>query len=249
VIVVVGSKKSGNVEVATFRTDGPYVKGRRPGHVVFSTPEEDAQRRDFTINGMFYDPIAEKVYDYVGGEKDLAAGILRAIGNPANRMSKTSFACCGPSASQPRWSSRWKQPRPMRSARRPAKSASSARERITQELRKMLVDSHRRRATELARQLGLLAEILPELAPALCLGPSDEASSEWTHALSRLQLLNEPDFELATAALLLTLPDAATAAHAICKRLRMSNEKSRRSTGCCSMWLMSPRPKRNPWRS
>ena len=59
VIVVVGSKKSGNVEVATFRTDGPYVEGRRPEHVVFSTPEEDAQRRDFTINGMFYDPIAE----------------------------------------------------------------------------------------------------------------------------------------------------------------------------------------------
>ena len=88
VIVVVGSKESGNVEVATFRTEGPYVDGRRPEHVVFSTVQEDAQRRDFTINGMFYDPIAEKVYDYVGGEQDLAAGIVRAIGNPADRLSE-----------------------------------------------------------------------------------------------------------------------------------------------------------------
>lgn len=225
VIVVVGSQKSGNVEVATFRTDGPYVKGRRPGHVVFSTPEEDAQRRDFTINGMFYDPIAEKVYDYVGGEKDLAAGILRAIGNPANRMSEDKlrmlravrftatleFALEAATADA------------VRAQAREIRVVSA--ERITQELRKMLVDSHRRRATELARQLGLLAEILPELAPALSPGLSDKASSEWTHALSRLQLLNEPDFELATAALLLTLPDAGTAAHAICKRLRMSNEE------------------------
>src|ERR1700683_268255 len=88
VIVVLGSKKSGNVEVATFRTEGSYADGRRPDHVVFSTPEEDALRRDFTINGMFYDPIAEKVFDYVDGEKDLAAGIVRAIGNPADRMSE-----------------------------------------------------------------------------------------------------------------------------------------------------------------
>ena len=67
VIVVLPVKKAaGQVEVATFRSDGQYVDGRRPESVIFSSAEEDAQRRDFTINGMFYDPIAEKVIDFVG---------------------------------------------------------------------------------------------------------------------------------------------------------------------------------------
>src|SRR5580704_3237559 len=60
-------------EVATFRQDGPYKDGRHPEGVRFATAEEDAQRRDFTINGLFYDPVAEKLIDYVGGEADLRA--------------------------------------------------------------------------------------------------------------------------------------------------------------------------------
>ena len=75
-----------DVEVATFRTDASYTDGRRPDSVEFSTPEEDALRRDFTINGMFYDPDHDAVIDYVGGRDDLAAGLLRTIGNPAERF-------------------------------------------------------------------------------------------------------------------------------------------------------------------
>jgi len=225
VIVVVGSKNSGNVEVATFRTEGPYVKGRRPGHVVFSTPEEDAQRRDFTINGMFYDPIAEKVYDYVGGEKDLAAGIVRAIGNPADRMSEDKLRLLR----AVRFTATLEFELDPATADAIRAHACDIRvvsaERITQELRKMLLDSHRRRAMELARQLGLLAEIIPELASVLRSGPSDDVNSEWTCGLRRLQLLNEPGFELGTAALLLAVPDAWSVARKICKRLRMSNEE------------------------
>src|SRR5580704_16424891 len=88
VIIVVGTKASGNIEVATFRREGPYLDGRRPEHVDFTGPEEDARRRDFTINGMFYDPINEQVHDYVGGERDLAAGVVRAIGRAADRMAE-----------------------------------------------------------------------------------------------------------------------------------------------------------------
>src|SRR5207237_7084401 len=66
------------VQVATFRTDVSYSDGRHPDAVVFSSPEEDARRRDFTINGMFFDPLDDKVIDYVGGQDDLRAGILRA---------------------------------------------------------------------------------------------------------------------------------------------------------------------------
>lgn len=73
-------------EVATFRQDLDYQDGRRPSRIAFSTAEEDAQRRDFTINGMFYDPINEKIYDFVNGRKDLEARIIRAIGNPHERI-------------------------------------------------------------------------------------------------------------------------------------------------------------------
>lgn len=75
-------------EVATFRTDEGYTDGRRPTSIVHSTPKEDALRRDFTINGIFYDPVDEKVYDFVGGQEDLKRGVIRAIGNPFDRFSE-----------------------------------------------------------------------------------------------------------------------------------------------------------------
>lgn len=73
-------------EVATFRQDFDYQDGRRPAKIAFTTAEEDAKRRDFTINGMFYDPIQEKILDYVGGKEDLNARLIRAIGNPHERI-------------------------------------------------------------------------------------------------------------------------------------------------------------------
>jgi len=75
-------------EVATFRSDDAYVDGRRPSAVHFSSPEEDAERRDFTINGMFYDPVAEKVIDFVGGRADIEAKLVRAIGDAAQRFAE-----------------------------------------------------------------------------------------------------------------------------------------------------------------
>ncbi len=73
-------------QVATFRADGAYIDGRHPEGVVFTTPEGDASRRDFTINGLFYDPIDQHVLDYVGGEADLQRRLLRAIGEPRKRF-------------------------------------------------------------------------------------------------------------------------------------------------------------------
>src|SRR5713101_1892653 len=75
-------------EVATFRSDDAYVDGRHPSAVHFSSPEEDAKRRDFTINGMFYDPVAGEVIDLVGGQADIAAKLVRAIGDPAKRFAE-----------------------------------------------------------------------------------------------------------------------------------------------------------------
>src|SRR5947209_11249370 len=75
-------------EVATFRSDDAYIDGRHPSAVHFSSPQEDAQRRDFTINGMFYDPVADKVIDLVGGRADIEAKLVRAIGDPAQRFAE-----------------------------------------------------------------------------------------------------------------------------------------------------------------
>lgn len=79
------------IEVATFRADGVYADGRHPEQVRFTTAEEDAKRRDFTINGLFLDPMTDQVIDYVGGQEDLRARRIRAIGNPAERFNEDSL--------------------------------------------------------------------------------------------------------------------------------------------------------------
>lgn len=224
VIVVIGPREAGHVEVATFRTEGPYHDGRRPASVAFCTPEEDAQRRDFTINGMFYDPIDARVLDYVGGEADLAARVVRAIGDPHERVREDKL-------------------RMLRAVRFTAtldfalegRTAAAVREmadqltvvsteRIAQELKKMLVDPHRRRAIELCADVALLPLILPELS-------ADAAERETT--LRMLSLLEQPSFELAFAALLHSLP-ARPAVYDICRRLKLSNDESDRVT-----WLVA----------
>ncbi|HET6323576.1 MAG TPA: CCA tRNA nucleotidyltransferase, partial [Planctomycetaceae bacterium] len=232
VIIVLGSKEAGNIEVATFRTEGPYLDGRRPEHVDFAGPEEDAQRRDFTINGMFYDPISEQVLDYVGGEKDLAAGVVRAIGRASDRMTEDKlrmlravrFAATLDFQLDPATAEAVR-------SMAPEIHVVSA-ERIAQELKKMLVDPHRRRAIELARDTHLLLEILPEVKPVL--DAPDGAG--WEATLRRLRLLEKPRFELATAALLAGVPQIAShakpsrkeagAVRNICKRLKLSNEET-----------------------
>ncbi len=84
--VIIVSIEGHQYEVATFRKDIDYQNGRKPEKIERASAEEDALRRDFTINGMFFDPIDEKLYDYVGGKKDLEMGVIRAIGNPDERF-------------------------------------------------------------------------------------------------------------------------------------------------------------------
>ena len=86
VVVVLGPETQ--VEVATFRSDFDYKDGRRPGRVIYSNAKQDALRRDFTINGMFYDPLEKKLIDYVGGKEDLRRRIVRAIGQPNRRFAE-----------------------------------------------------------------------------------------------------------------------------------------------------------------
>ncbi len=150
-------------EVATFRSDGIYLDGRRPSAISFSTPEQDASRRDFTINGMFYDPLSERVIDYVNGREDLAGKLVRAIGQPSGRFAEDRLrmlrairfaAALGFEIEAETWSA----------IRADAQEiAIISPERIRDELLKILVNPNRLRGFDLLDQSGLLAVILPEI--------------------------------------------------------------------------------------
>ena len=86
VVIVVADQQQ--FQVATFRAEADYRDGRRPEKVVFANAEADALRRDFTVNGLFYDPLTEKIHDWVGGERDLRAGVIRTIGAPEERFAE-----------------------------------------------------------------------------------------------------------------------------------------------------------------
>ncbi len=161
--VVVVLDGSYEFQVATFRNDGQYLDGRRPETVSFSTPEEDAERRDFTINGLFFDPLAEQLIDYVEGQRDLEARVLRAIGNPYDRFREdrlrmlraVRFATTlGFDIEGPTW-------------RAVCENAAHIREvsaeRIREELMKILLSPRRVRGFDLLDESGLLREILPEI--------------------------------------------------------------------------------------
>ncbi|MFO1486615.1 MAG: CCA tRNA nucleotidyltransferase [Verrucomicrobiaceae bacterium] len=152
-----------HVEVATFRSDGSYSDGRRPDSVTFSTPELDAQRRDFTVNGLFFDPLAEKVIDYVGGEKDLRMGLLRAIGVAKDRfeedrlrlMRAVRFATVlGFDIEHATWES-------ICGLAEKIKSVSI--ERIREEFIKTMLSPNRVRGFDLLVNSGLMAQFLPEI--------------------------------------------------------------------------------------
>ena len=224
VIMVIGPKAAGTVEVATFRHDAPYSDGRHPDSVTFGSAAEDALRRDFTINGMFFDPIQECVLDFVDGQKDLVARRLRTIGPARDRFGEDKL-------------------RMLRAVRFSAAFAfaldSDARQAITEmaheihavspervatEMRHMLCDASRAAGVWLMVETGLAAEVLPEIVP------SDDAArrrlGDTLQALERLD--RECGFPLALATLLHRLVDVPQAA-AACRRWRLSNPETERT--------------------
>jgi putative nucleotidyltransferase with HDIG domain len=151
-------------EVATFRSDGVYLDGRRPVSVTFSSPGEDARRRDFTINGMFYDPVEDQVVDFVGGRSDLERRLVRSIGEPNERFSEdhlrllraVRFAAALDFEIAP---ATWKAV-----TENAYQITTVSQERIRDELVKIMADSHRVRGFDLLDQSGLLQNILPEVS-------------------------------------------------------------------------------------
>ena len=158
------NSKHNAVEVATFRSDIGFSDGRHPDHVRFSkSPQEDVQRRDFTINGLLLDPISDEVLDFVGGRRDLDARIIRTIGDPSQRFAEDKlrmlravrFAARFNYAIEPQTLSAIQQLAPQ--------IHQVSRERVRDELTKMLTEGHARLAFLLLSQSGLLKEVLPEI--------------------------------------------------------------------------------------
>ena len=219
VITVLGPRGAGQIEVATFRRDATYSDGRHPDSVAFSTAREDASRRDFTINGLFFDPIREEVIDFVGGEEDLASRVIRAIGDPRSRFGEDKLRLLR----AVRFSATLAftlEAETLAAIRQMAQEITVVSpERIAAEMQRMLVEPGRSTAVRLLLETNLAAAVLPEIVPADLPG-----ERRLDHTLAVLDRLQEPGFALALAALLCPAVDPA-GADRVCKRWRLSNHQ------------------------
>lgn len=148
------------VEVATFRSDGTYRDGRRPESVEFGTPEADARRRDFTINGLFEDPETGAIIDYVGGQADLSTGVIRAIGVPADRFAEDRLRMLRAVRFAARFGYAIDEATRRAIVTTPHPLLGVSRERVGIELRKMLATPGRARAVLELESLGLDSDVL-----------------------------------------------------------------------------------------
>ena len=215
VITVLGPKRAGQIEVATFRTEGGYSDGRRPDRVEFTSAEEDASRRDFTINGLFYDPIDERVIDYVDGQRDLGAELVRAIGDPAERFAEDRLRMLR--AARFAASLRFEiDPATADAIRAHAAAITDVSpERIGAEVKRMLTETDPPRAMRLLKETELLSHVLPPLA---------ESEEAYDRAITRLERLQGAEAPLALAALLAGAVEPRQVA-AIGRSLRWTNKE------------------------
>jgi poly(A) polymerase len=248
-------------EVATFRSDGAYTDGRRPDAVRFSADaKEDVLRRDFTINGMLLDPAvydetgdaAAATLDYVGGRDDLAAGIVRAIGDPALRFAEDKLRMLRAVRFAARFNFLIEEKTFVAMRAHAASIHQVSCERIREELTRMLTEGAARRAFELLDDAGLLREVLPEIVKMHGVAQPPQFHPEgdvWVHTMMLLEQLPAGCAPtLAWAALLHDVGKPATftppkdandrirfnghvevgvrMTEAICNRLRFSNEET-----------------------
>ncbi len=234
-------------EVATFRSEGLYLDGRHPSAVTFSGPEQDALRRDFTINGMFYDPIAGRVIDFVQGRTDLRLRRLRTIGIPQDRFREDKlrmlravrFAC---SLDFKIDSETWEAVRALSPT-----ILEVSWERIRDEVLKIFTGPAPDRGLDLLQATGLLEKILPEVEAMRDVKQPPEFHPEgdvFTHTRLALGLLRKPSAALALGTLLHDVGKPPTfairerirfdghvevgmkMAEEICRRLRMSRDQT-----------------------
>ncbi len=239
----------GICEVARFRKDDAYLDGRRPSAVHPASAEEDARRRDFTINGMFYDPLEKEVIDYVGGREDIERRCIRAIGDPRLRFEEDHLRLLRAVRFAARLGFEIEADTFDALQRLKSRIHRTSAERIRSELTMMLTGEHGDRAFQLLMDSGLLKEVLPEVAEMKGVEQPPEFHPEgdvWTHVMLMLARLHEPGESLAWGILLHDVGKpvthsvtdrirfnghaaaGASMAEEICERLQMSGNKKNR---------------------
>ena len=252
--VMIVVEEGRNFEVATFRREGGYVDGRHPTEVSFSVPEEDAKRRDFTLNGLFYDPFGGKVIDYVGGEEDIRKKLIRAIGDPEKRFEEDKLrllravrmaSVLGFEVEPATWQVLKEKVH---------KIHEVSPERIRDELVKIFTRPGAGRGFALLSESGLLKEILPEIEVMKGVEQPPEFHPEgdvFVHTKLLLEKLENPSPVLALAALFHDVgkpptfavrdgrikfyehaPLGAALTRDIMKRLRFSNDEIEAVSEC-----------------
>ncbi|HTE89041.1 MAG TPA: CCA tRNA nucleotidyltransferase [Terriglobales bacterium] len=243
-----GANENEVVEVATFRSDIGYSDGRHPDQVRYSKdPREDVERRDFTINGLLLNPINQEVLDFVGGRKDLESHIIRAIGEPERRFAEDKLRMLRAVRFAARFSYTIEPVTFVAIQKLAPQIHQVSRERVRDELTKMLTEGHARNAFLLLDQTGLLREVLPEISAMKGVEQPPQFHPEgdvFVHTLLLLDKLPQPcPPTLAWGALLHDVGKPATfriapdrirfdghvdvgikMAEEICRRLRFSND-------------------------
>ena len=248
--VVIVPREEGNVEVATFRSDGRYDDGRHPAEVRYArTPQEDVRRRDFTINGLLFDPASEEVLDYVGGQADIRARRLRTIGDPVARLSEDRLRMLRAVRFAARFGFALDTAAMAAIQNLASQIHEVSAERVRDEILKILTEGQARRGFELLEVTGLLREVLPEITALRGVAQPPEFHPEgdvWIHTLMMLDGLRDPTPTLALGVLLhdvgkpptFTVRErirfdnhvevGAKMAEAICARLRLSARETER---------------------
>ncbi len=248
--VVIVPHATGNIEVATFRSDGRYADGRHPVEVRFArTPREDVRRRDFTINGMLLDPATDEVLDYVGGQADIRARRIRAIGDAVERFREDKLRMLRAVRFAARFEFALDGAAKKAIQNLAPQISSVSAERVRDEIVKILTEGRARRGFELLDETGLLREVLPEIKALQGVEQPPEFHPEgdvWIHTLLMLEGLRNPTPTLALGVLLhdvgkpptFTIRErirfdnhvevGAKMAEAICARLRLAARETER---------------------
>jgi len=244
-----GTRDNYSIEVATYRSDGAYSDGRHPDQVQFSAEARlDVQRRDFTINGLLLDPEGKEVLDYVGGLDDLKRNIIRTIGDPHLRFDEDKLRMLRAVRFAARFGYEIDQPTFIAIRERAAQIHQVSRERIRDEILKMLTEGRAKRAFELLDETGLLEQVLPEIKKMQGVQQPPEYHPEgdvWVHTLLLLEglpagcsktlalgvLLHDvgkpPTFQVLDRIRFNQHAEIGTLmAQEICRRFRMSNEET-----------------------
>ena len=193
-VVLVGEQGT-YCEVATFRSDGHYDDGRHPREVIYTDdPRQDVLRRDFTINGLLYDPLADSVLDYVGGEADIRDRVLRTIGNPADRFNEDRLRLIRAVRFASRFDCRIEEETRKSILRYAGEVLSVSRERIRGELVKILTEGYAARGFRLLDECGLLTCLLPDVTATKGVAQPPEFHPEgdvWVHTNLMLELMDQ----------------------------------------------------------